>query len=76
MAGSSLLQSSDLHIFGARFDDSPSSRSTTLSWDARFALDAAAATSALVAAEVLTAHRNGELVAVYAYLAFGFRQPV
>ncbi len=22
------------------------------------------------------AHRNGELVAVYAYLAFGFRQPV
>ena len=41
MAGSSLLQSSDLHIFGARFDDSPGSRSTTLSWDARFALPGA-----------------------------------
>jgi tetratricopeptide (TPR) repeat protein len=41
MAGSSLLQSSDLHIFGVRFDDSPSSRSATLSWDARFALPGA-----------------------------------
>ena len=41
MAGSSLLQSSDLHILGARFDDSPTSRSTTLSWDARFALPGA-----------------------------------
>jgi tetratricopeptide (TPR) repeat protein len=41
MAGSSLLQSSDLHIFGVRFDDSPTSRSTTLSWDARFALPGA-----------------------------------
>jgi tetratricopeptide (TPR) repeat protein len=38
VSGSSLLQSSDLHIFGVRFDDSPISRSTTLSWDARFAL--------------------------------------
>jgi tetratricopeptide (TPR) repeat protein len=36
LAGSSLLSASDLHIFGVRFDDSPSSRSTTLSWDARF----------------------------------------
>ncbi len=36
MAGSSLLQTSDLHIFSVRFDDSPTARSTTLSWDARF----------------------------------------
>ncbi len=36
MAGSSLMQSNDLHIFSARFDTSPSARSTTLSWDARF----------------------------------------
>jgi tetratricopeptide (TPR) repeat protein len=36
MAGSSLLQASDLHIFSVRFDDSPTARSTTLSWDARF----------------------------------------
>jgi len=38
MAGSSLLQPSDLHFFGARFDDSPTTSSVTLSWDARFAL--------------------------------------
>lgn len=36
MSGSSLLQPNDLHIFSVRFDDSPSARSTTLSWDARF----------------------------------------
>ena len=30
-----------LHIFGVRFDDSPTARSTTLSWDARFALPGA-----------------------------------
>jgi tetratricopeptide (TPR) repeat protein len=36
MAGSSLIQANDLHIFSARFDDSPQARSTTLSWDARF----------------------------------------
>ena len=41
VSGSSLLQASDLHIFGVRFDDSPASRSTTLSWDARFALPGA-----------------------------------
>jgi tetratricopeptide (TPR) repeat protein len=35
-AGSSLLQASDLHIFSVRYDTSPASRSTTLSWDARF----------------------------------------
>jgi hypothetical protein len=41
LAGNSLLQSNDLHIFGVRFDDSPQSRSTTVSWDARFALPGA-----------------------------------
>jgi tetratricopeptide (TPR) repeat protein len=41
LSGASLLQASDLHIFGLRFDDSPNSRSTTLSWDARFALPGA-----------------------------------
>ncbi len=41
LAGNSLLQASDLHIFGVRFDDAPQSRSTTLSWDARFALPGA-----------------------------------
>ena len=40
-AGSSLVQASDLHIFSARFDSSPSSRSETLSWDARFVLHGA-----------------------------------
>ena len=38
MSGSSLLQAGDLHFFGVRYDNSPSSRSTTLSWDARFVL--------------------------------------
>jgi tetratricopeptide (TPR) repeat protein len=39
MSGLSLLQASDLHIFGLRYDDNwPISRSTTLSWDARFVL--------------------------------------
>ncbi len=41
MSGSSLLQAGDLHIFSTRFDDSPSSRSTTLSWDARFVVHGA-----------------------------------
>jgi hypothetical protein len=36
LAGSSLMEASDLHIFGARYDDSPTTRSVTLSWDARF----------------------------------------
>ena len=36
IAGASLMQASDLHIFSARFDDSSTQRSTTLSWDARF----------------------------------------
>jgi hypothetical protein len=35
------LQANDLHFFGVRYDDSPSSRSETLSWDARFALPGA-----------------------------------
>jgi tetratricopeptide (TPR) repeat protein len=41
VSGSSLLQAGDLHIFSTRFDDSPTSRSTTLSWDARFVLHGA-----------------------------------
>jgi len=41
IAGSSLLQASDLQIFGVRFDDSPIERSTTLSWDGRFVLTGA-----------------------------------
>jgi hypothetical protein len=41
VSGSSLMQANDLHIFGVRFDDSPTARSTTLSWDARFALPGA-----------------------------------
>lgn len=35
-SGASLMQASDLHIFGVRVDDSPQARSATLSWDARF----------------------------------------
>jgi hypothetical protein len=38
MAGSSLLQASDLHIFSIRYDNSPISTSETVSWDARFAI--------------------------------------
>lgn len=38
VSGASLLQSGDLHIFSARYDNSPLSRSTTLSWDGRFRL--------------------------------------
>jgi tetratricopeptide (TPR) repeat protein len=38
MAGSSLLQASDLHIFSVRYDNSPISTSETVSWDARFAI--------------------------------------
>jgi hypothetical protein len=41
LSGSSLIQASDLHFFGLRYDNSPSSRSTTLSWDARFVLTGA-----------------------------------
>ncbi len=41
MSGSSLVQSSDLHIFSVRFDDSPTARSTTVAWDARFVLPGA-----------------------------------
>jgi hypothetical protein len=36
VSGLSLLQASDLHIFSVRYDNSPISRSTTVSWDARF----------------------------------------
>ena len=38
LSGASLWQAGDLHFFGVRYDDSPSSRSETLSWDARFVL--------------------------------------
>jgi hypothetical protein len=41
VSGTSLMQANDLHIFGVRFDDSPTARSTTLSWDARFVLPGA-----------------------------------
>lgn len=41
LSGASLLQASDLHIFSVRVDDSPTARSVTLSWDARFALPGA-----------------------------------
>ncbi len=41
MSASSLLQTSDLHFFGVRYDNSPLSRSITLSWDARFMLPGA-----------------------------------
>jgi tetratricopeptide (TPR) repeat protein len=40
-SGSSLMQANDLQIFGLRFDESPSQRSETVSWDARFALPGA-----------------------------------
>jgi hypothetical protein len=40
-AGNSLWQSSDLHIFGLRYDAAPQSKSIALSWDARFALPGA-----------------------------------
>lgn len=41
ISGLSLLQASDLHIFSARYDNSPQSRSTTLAWDARFVVHGA-----------------------------------
>jgi hypothetical protein len=41
MSGSSLWQAGDLHFFGIRYDNSPSSRSETVSWDARFVLHGA-----------------------------------
>jgi hypothetical protein len=41
ISGVSLLQASDLHIFSVRYDNAPISRSTTLSWDARFVVHGA-----------------------------------
>ncbi|MFI4891470.1 MAG: SPOR domain-containing protein [Steroidobacterales bacterium] len=41
LSGNSLMQAGDLHIFSARYDDSPTARSSTLSWDARFVLHGA-----------------------------------
>jgi hypothetical protein len=36
-----LLQAADLHIFSLRVDDSPMSKSGTVSWDARFVVTGA-----------------------------------
>ncbi len=36
VSGASLLQTGDVHLLGLRFDDSPTARSETISWDARF----------------------------------------
>ncbi|HUY83731.1 MAG TPA: hypothetical protein VMU86_04080, partial [Steroidobacteraceae bacterium] len=36
VAGASLLETGDMHLIGLRFDDSPTARSETISWDARF----------------------------------------
>jgi hypothetical protein len=41
ISGSSLIQASDLHFIGVRYDNSPQQRSVTLSWDARFVLPGA-----------------------------------
>ncbi len=41
LSGSSLLQAGDLHVFSALYDDSPTARISTLSWDARFVLPGA-----------------------------------
>jgi hypothetical protein len=41
LSGASLLQSGDFNLFGLRFDDSATSRSATVSWDARFRLPGA-----------------------------------
>jgi len=41
LSGSSLIQAGDLHVFSTVYDDSPSARITTLSWDARFVLPGA-----------------------------------
>ena len=36
LAGTSLLQTGDLQLIGVRYDDSPTIRSETVSWNARF----------------------------------------
>jgi hypothetical protein len=41
LSGASILQADDLQILGLRYDDSPQSRSATISWDARFAIGGA-----------------------------------
>ena len=41
LSGASLMQAGDLHIFSVRIDDSPTARSRSLSWDARFVLPGA-----------------------------------
>jgi tetratricopeptide (TPR) repeat protein len=59
MSGSSLLQASDLHIFSTRFDDSPTARSTTLSWDARFVVRGAWRVGPRLSVERLTNQGSG-----------------
>jgi tetratricopeptide (TPR) repeat protein len=41
LSGASLLQAGDLHIFSIRVDDSATTRSESVSWDARFVLPGA-----------------------------------
>jgi hypothetical protein len=59
MAGTSLLQSSDMHIFGVRYDNSPSSQSVTLSWDARFVFPGALRFGPRFSVEQLTEAASG-----------------
>jgi tetratricopeptide (TPR) repeat protein len=59
ISGLSLLQASDLHIFAARYDSSPISRSTTLSWDARFVVHGAWRLGPRLSVEELTDQMNG-----------------
>jgi hypothetical protein len=59
ISGSSLLQASDLHIFAARYDNSPLARSTTLSWDARFVIHGAWRLGPRLSVEELTSQMFG-----------------
>jgi tetratricopeptide (TPR) repeat protein len=65
LSGSNLVQASDLHIFGVRVDDSPTERSTTLSWDARFALPGAWRFGPRFAVEQLNAPAVGGKQMIY-----------
>jgi tetratricopeptide (TPR) repeat protein len=59
ISGLSLLQASDLHIFAVRYDNSPISRSTTLSWDARFVVHGAWRLGPRLSVEELNDQMNG-----------------
>jgi hypothetical protein len=65
LSGSSLLQASDLHIFSLRFDDSPISRSETLSWDARFVVHGAWRLGPRLSVERLTDTTQGSQQMLY-----------